>query len=79
MAECQRMWFGEANYAVAGAAERRVNPQDHVMRGEGRPQGGCQYRRYRRAHRRAAKALLHLFKLPTGDAHAPILPAAEKL
>ena len=74
----ERMRFGQANHAVAGAAQRRVHAENDAM-GAGRgAQRRCENRRDR-TRGSAAEALLHLFKLPPRDAHARILPAAEGL
>jgi hypothetical protein len=73
----QRMRSGETEDAVAGAAQRRVNAKNHAVRIDGRTRVGLENRHGRTA-RSAAEALFHLFKLPQRNAHAWILPAAEK-
>ena len=78
MRQRDRMRFGEPDDAVAGAAQRRVHAENDAVGIGGGPENrfkdrqGC-------ASRNAADALLHLFKLPTRDAHAPMLPATAGL
>ena len=72
------MRFARDNDAIARAAQRRVNPENHANR------LGARGRRRRDGtvgapRSRAAQAILHLFKLPQGDAHEEMLPATADL
>lgn len=67
--------FFKADDAVAGAAQRRINAQDDLRR-EARDAG--RGARDINAQRFAAEALLHLFELLPGNAHAKRLPAAAR-
>ena len=78
MAKRDRMWFRLADDAVAGAPQGRIHAKNHTVGRGRRPQAGCQKRR-RGTRGRAAEALLHLFELLPGNAHARILPAVEKM
>lgn len=78
MAEGDRVWFCPANDAVAGAPQGRIHTENHTVGGGRHPQA-CRKNRRRGTRGRAAEALLHLFELPPGNAHARILPAVEKM
>jgi len=60
-----------ANHAVARSAQRRVNPENHLMIRR-RAQGGGENRR--RPAPSAAQATFHLLKLLRRDAHAARVP-----
>ena len=64
--------------AEAGAAQRRVHTENDAMRIGRGAQCRCKNRRDR-ARGSPAEAFLHLFKLPSRDAHEQILPVAEGL
>jgi hypothetical protein len=72
------MRFGKANDAVAGPAQRGIEAENHAM-GIGRGAQRCFKNRRGHARGNTAEALPHLFKLPTRNTHARILPAVERL
>ena len=66
----------QADHAITGAAQGRVNAQNHAV-GKAAAARRCNRFREPGARRFAADPLLHLFKLLPGDAHKLILPVAE--
>ena len=61
------MRFGEANDAVAGAAQRRVNAENDLVQARGRAQG--RFQNGRGHARRAAETRFDLLELLRRDAH----------
>jgi hypothetical protein len=76
MRQRSRMRIGRLNDAKTSAPQRRVNAQNNPLR------NAFDLDRNKNRHnlaRFAAHALFHFFKLAKRDAHAHILPVADKL